>query len=300
MRHIGHLSDEQHAQRFSDYLMTIGMDLVAEEDPRGWALWIEHDDHVERAQQELAAFRANPDAARYISAQLQGARLRAENEKRRRKLREQHIDVRTTWAFGRQRARPLTLVLLLISVGLTLLMWQTRTATERSPVEQWMFISFIKPEAAILPEIRQGQVWRLVTPIFLHFGGLHLLFNMFWLWDLGGAIENRKGMLKLGGLVLVAAVLPNLMQYFWAGPAFGGMSGVVYALFGYVWMKGRYQPQEQLAVTQQTVFILLAWLVLAGVLIGNVANAAHAGGLAVGVVAGAGPYFVNRLRRQWR
>ena len=147
-----------------------------------------------------------------------------------------------------------------------------------------------------------GQIWRLVTPIFLHYSIMHLVFNMFWLWDLGGAIENRKGTRTLGLLVLAGSVLPNLMQYFWTDPgyiaAFGGMSGVVYALFGYVWMKGRYEPQEQLGVTPQTVFIMLVWLFVASSIVGNVANAAHAGGLVVGIIAGAGPHFLRRLRRK--
>lgn len=301
MRHIGYLADEQLARRFSDYLLALGMDLTVEESPKGWALWIAHDDHMERAQKELADYQANPSDPRYLAGHRQGSQMRADNEKRQRRLREKHIDVRTTWAMGRQRTRPLTIALLVLSVGLTLLMWQTRTETERSPVEQWLFISFTPPQLAILPEIRGGQVWRLITPIFLHFGIFHLLFNMFWLWDLGGAIENRKGPLKFAGLVLAAAVLPNLLQFFWTmHPIFGGMSGVVYGLFGYAWMKGRYAPGDQIGVSPQTVFIMLVWLFLAGAFVPNVAHAAHAGGLIVGVVAGAGPYFWRRFRRQMR
>ncbi len=61
------------------------------------------------------------------------------------------------------------------------------------------------PEEAIL----KGQVWRLVTPIFLHLGGAHLLFNMLWFYSLGGVIEVRRGSLKTLAMILFIAVISN-------------------------------------------------------------------------------------------
>src|SRR5205814_9740200 len=105
-----------------------------------------------------------------------------------------------------------------------------------------MFI-FYWPLGSLI-EIKNGQLWRLITPIFVHGGFLHLLFNMWWMRDLGFMIEQRKGSLRLALMVLLVAIPSNIAQYMTAGPWFGGMSGVVYGLFGYIWMKGKFSPHE--------------------------------------------------------
>ena len=65
--------------------------------------------------------------------------------------------------------------------------------------------------------ILHGEVWRLVTPIFMHGSLLHIFFNMWWLGDLGTMIEVRRGTLRLAGLVLIAAVVSNVGQHFYDG-----------------------------------------------------------------------------------
>ena len=136
-------------------------------------------------------------------------------------------------------------------------------------------------------EISQGQIWRLFTPMFIHFGIIHLLFNMLWLRNLGTMIEKRQNTWILVLLVLVIAAASNLGQYAVSGPRFGGMSGVVYGLLGYIWIRGKFDPFSGLFLHRQTVVMMIVWffLCLSGV-IGNIANTAHGVGLVLGIVWG--------------
>lgn len=138
-----------------------------------------------------------------------------------------------------------------------------------------------------LTEIRQGQLWRLITPAFIHFGPIHLIFNMMWVKDLGTAIERKHGAGYLLALFTVLAVSSNLGQYFVSGSGFGGMSGVVYGWFGYVWLRAYFDPASGFRVPRQLVLWMLGWFVacLVGI-IPHVANTAHGIGLAVGALWG--------------
>jgi rhomboid protease GlpG len=147
-----------------------------------------------------------------------------------------------------------------------------------------------------LDDVLSGQVWRLITPIFLHFGFTHIFFNMFMLWDLGRLVEHLKGSKFVLQFTLAVGIASNLAQYLLTGsPFFGGMSGVLYGFFGYVWMQGKYNPRFGITLTQHTVVIMLGWFVLCWTgLLGPIANWAHTGGL----LAGAGWGYYKRGSRR--
>jgi GlpG protein len=144
-----------------------------------------------------------------------------------------------------------------------------------------------------LSTMESGQVWRLWTPSFLHFGALHLIFNLLVLWLLAPRIEIAMRHWRLLMIVVVVAPLSNGAQYFLSNwPLFGGMSGVVYGLLGYLLVAGRYLPHPVLKVPTVISGVLLVSLVVLSfgileLIDVRVANAAHWSGLGVGLVLGA-------------
>ncbi|MBB3232669.1 rhomboid family intramembrane serine protease [Halomonas stenophila] len=148
--------------------------------------------------------------------------------------------------------------------------------------------------------LASGQVWRLLSPAFLHFGWMHLIFNMLWLWFFGRQVESLHGRGRMLTLLLAAGIGGNLAQYATGTVLFGGMSGVDFALLGYVWLMSRRRPGDGFFVPQMLVVFMLGWMVFtmtdmaAVVGFGNVANEAHVGGLVVGLVLGW--YHSRRVR----
>lgn len=138
-----------------------------------------------------------------------------------------------------------------------------------------------------------GQIWRLWTPALLHFGALHLIFNLLVFWILAPRIEIAMRSGRLLTVVLLVAPLSNGAQYFFSSwPLFGGMSGVVYGLLGYLLVAQRYLPHPMLQVPSAISGVLLVSLVLFSFGILElfdirVANVAHWSGLGAGVLLGA-------------
>ncbi|RUO42719.1 rhomboid family intramembrane serine protease [Aliidiomarina taiwanensis] len=138
------------------------------------------------------------------------------------------------------------------------------------------------------PQLDMSEPWRLVTPAFLHFSATHLVFNLFWWWYLGGRIELSLGPKVLVGLFLFTAITSNLVQFYWQGPLFGGLSGVVYGLFGFAIIMSA-KRGGPLWLPPMLIAFMLGWLLIgfAEALPLNMANEAHLAGLISGLVAGA-------------
>lgn len=140
---------------------------------------------------------------------------------------------------------------------------------------------------------------RTLAPALLHFGAMHLVFNTLWLWHFGRMIESNQSSIGYFIVLLFTAFVSNTTQYVSSMTSnFGGLSGVVYGLLGYIWMWQVILPQSKLRLPPAMIGFLLAALVLMEVFASSwIASAAHAGGLVAGMIAGIIAAFWVRLRK---
>src|SRR3954471_20883566 len=83
------------------------------------------------------------------------------------------------------------------------------------------------------PEIAQGQWWRFVTPIFIHIGLLHLLFNSYALWIVGPQVEKLYGSASFAVLYVLTGIAGVAGSYLYHPYSISaGASGAIFGLFG--------------------------------------------------------------------
>ncbi|MBY5994068.1 rhomboid family intramembrane serine protease GlpG [Ferrimonas balearica] len=263
MMEIGVLGDPRAAQALVDYMKSKGITARFERAEDGVAVLVEAE-HYHRGREEFERFVANPYHKRYMAASWQSGDAQA---------RFQYGGGGSLWRSFLAGAGPLTLSVLAVVAGI----WVFWILGFNQLIFNWTHF-FPTWEA-----MGQGQWWRIFTPSLIHFSAMHVIFNLLWWWYLGGRIERFQGSGTLLILLLVAGTLPNLAQFAFVGPNFGGLSGVVYALVGYCWIRGRLDPASPLALPPAYVGFLLLWLVMGFMGFMNMANAAHLGGLLVGM-----------------
>lgn len=137
-------------------------------------------------------------------------------------------------------------------------------------------------------QLALDQPWRLLSPALLHLSATHLFFNLFWWWYLAGRVELSLGGPTLLIIFLLTGVSANLLQWYTSGPLFGGLSGVVYGLFGFCAVYG-WRRRSALNLPPALLGFMIAWLVLGytDILWVNMANEAHLMGLISGLGLGA-------------
>ena len=299
MRVIGHLNGESVARLFADYLYVKGVDSEIEWDGgERWEIWVHEEEQFAFAKQLLGEFAANPGASKFADVGLQAKKMRreaAEKEDRYRKRVKTRAE--TVAALRRPKIGKLTMGLMMVCIGIFLSM----RFIDAGEILFWLKISNFNPVGIGLTEVRQGQIWRLVTPILMHGSLIHIFLNLVCMKNLGSILEWRIGWRSLLGLIIVIAVVSNLAQYYVSKSGnFLGISGVVFGLLGFIWIKGKLDPNFGLELPRPIVFLMLLWLVLGYMRVldsfvgATIANTAHLAGLIAGMACVFLPFWRGR------
>ncbi|CCP04743.1 Protein of glp regulon [Erwinia amylovora Ea644] len=268
---ITHFTHLRPAQAFVDYMATRGIRLRIEQDG-GYTLWLDDESQIGVVEKELNQFIRDPNHARYQAASWHAGTTKS----------GMHYQHTSLLANLRERAGPLSLLVIAACVLVFILMQVLGDQTVMSLLS-W-------PD-----ETQHYQLWRWFSHALLHFSLLHILFNLMWFWYLGGALEKRLGAGKLFVIMLISALLSGWMQAKFSGLLFGGLSGVVYALMGYSWLRGERDPDSGIFLPRGLMAFAVLWLLVGwfGWFGLSIANAAHVTGLLVGLAMA----FVDTRRR---
>ena len=301
MRCLGQITERKAAEQFVAYLFVQG--ITTQVDPVAnsmdqWEVWVRDEDRMAEAVGYLQEFVNNPTDPKYAAAIKQANATIMEKVKQRTAASKnvKQIRYRST-ANSDRRVPPLTLTLIILSCIVSIFnnFGNPGPSNEigQSIQRQMGFVSYAdykRSNEDPLVNLKRGQLWRTITPIFIHLSPLHLLMNVIGMVVLGRVSERWLGTGKYAMLVLVAAILPNMLQALapsalGGNPLFGGISGVVYALFGLVWVRSVINPT--LGVYIPFVYLVMILLPLAigfsGLVPGwRAADLCHLGGLMIG------------------
>ncbi len=295
MRQIGSLTSETLAQRFVDYLTTVEIPAQCDEDDGQWVIWVRDEDQLEQAKTELTTFNEDSNHSRYLSAAARALEIREKAVRKKIEARKNVHVGSEQWSGPLAKRAPILFGLLLTCVAAAALGGGFNDTTWVDQLLMFTVDPSSSPSAFV--DIGRGQVWRLVTPVLLHGGFFHLLFNLYWMFYFGSQLEPRMGKLRFVMLLLLTAIVPNVLQASIVGPNFLGISGVVYGLFGYMLAR----RIDGYMLSDFTIAILLVFLVLdftpARMTESNIAVWAHGGGFITGVVFG---FFEPIIRKQMK
>jgi len=304
MRHLTTITGKSKAEAFVAYLLTRGIPTHVEpvSDQNEWDIWIRDEDRLDDAKKEYQLFLASPDDAKYVGAIDQARSIikdkRQKSVERMKNIQNAPSRVNTNLFGGSLPPLTLTLIILCCFIGLVTEFSQpsSKNWLGNFMMKQLMFVDmslYLKTGDAAA-SLKQGELWRILTPAFLHGHAIHLLFNMLSLASLGRLIERLEGIGRYALIMLIIAIgshlLQGLMPIKWFGsPNFVGISGVVFGLLGYIGMKTTLRPDLGFQLPAQAYLmtaLILGFGFWGGMQDFQMANLAHVGGLLVGVAIG--------------
>jgi len=141
--------------------------------------------------------------------------------------------------------------------------------------------------------VADGEFHRLLTAMFMHYGAIHLLMNMWALWILGRPLEAMFGPIRFLGIYLVCGLGGDVASYlFQPGALTAGASGAIFGLFAVLFVALRRLRLSASAVLPVIILNLVFTFTVPGISI-----AGHLGGLVTGALVGVGVAYAPRANR---
>lgn len=292
MRMLRELAEETTAQRLVDALSDQGIEAELKGSDARFTVWVIDEANLPRAQELSDGWLDGDKRSAFEQSAKRGMRSRELNV-RIEERRQRHIEAmaQKLRQIARPKPTPLTWGLIGLCIAVAVL---TELGKQRAMVATLSITDPRAPAEAVLVsalgfvfpwlKLPLHEPWRLVTPVLVHFGPLHIFFNMLWLRELGRIVEATHGARYLAAFVICCAVVSNVAQYEIAQNAmFAGSSGVVYGLLALVWLRGRLDPWIGYGLSNSTVQFMMIWFALG--FLGNfgIANWCHLFGLLVGL-----------------
>jgi rhomboid protease GluP len=154
-----------------------------------------------------------------------------------------------------------------------------------------------------------GEWWRFVTPMLVHAGGFHLLMNLYVLFMIGPAVEQRYGPVRFVIIYVLSGIGGSIASFAFSAPfilgvgASGAILGLIGAFMADLWQR-RDQPSAR--VQMAGIYRWLGYIFGIGIALQILAelgvdfflidNYAHAGGLVMGAAVGYGLGVIDRKR----
>jgi membrane associated rhomboid family serine protease len=188
---------------------------------------------------------------------------------------------------GRQKSSTPVITYALIAINVVMFVLQTVSADVQSEL------------VLRSPAVADGDLYRLVTSAFMHYGVMHLLFNMWALYVVGPPLEVWLGRLRFSALYVLSALGGSVLVYLLSSlnAATAGASGAIFGLFGAAFVVGKRLNLDVGWVIGLIVINLAFTFVIPLLSSQNISWQGHIGGLVTGAVVAAAYAYAPRERR---
>ena len=263
MRQLTHFDKEAPALRFRDFILSEGIEATVNPSREGgFNFWVHDEERVDDAQRLLELFERDSD-----SPEIQSKLREAQNKRKREMAEAAQIQRRVESIERAQKdaqrrtnsAGPVTLFLILGIVGFAAM---ALLSQGDAGVQQVYAVLQASRE-----QIESGELWRLITPVFVKHGlprpmaVLSILFTAFWLRTLVTPIEWMKGSLHVLAMFIVSAAVQTIAELYAIGISVGGVLGLITTFYIYIYTRGQLDPTMPVRLRPETHFWFILWVV---------------------------------------